>query len=117
MVKLKPIKTPVKEENGHIVSFEPDKTHLLYQTLYCCPQCPGEAVGGWAIFATITVPNYRLEKCQCCDSVMDWDAIDEDDRADKKAFDAWFSKNAVDGTVTMLNEHGTGYLQKGEENG
>ena len=114
MTKLKPVVTPVKEENGRVVSFEPDETHLLYQTLYCCPQCRGVAVGGWAFLTTITVPNHRHEKCPKCDSVMDWDAVDEDDKVSEKAFDDWFNANAVDGSLTMLNEQGTGYLQKGE---
>ena len=108
---IKPVKMPVKEKDGTFVIFQPDKSHLVYQTLYFCPKCKNTAVGGWAIGQTIHCNVEREEKCPTCGNRMDWAAIDIDEENSDKAFDEWFNKHATNGSLTMLNEEGTGYLQ------
>ena len=112
-----PKKIPVRTRDGGktFSNFEPTPKDLAYQKAYVCAACydNGElmAVGGTPSCG-IYFGYYQLEKCPICKLPQDWAQANAEEEQKTADFKKWFDENQVDGCVVMLNEQGTGYLQR-----
>ena len=113
-----PKKVPIKTDDGGktFYVFEPTPQNLVYQQAYICAACYANgisvAVGG--------IPNcgmyfghYQLEKCPVCEAPQDWAQANAEQEKSDVAFKVWFDENQENGIVSMINEQGTGFLQRG----
>lgn len=105
----KPVQVVCKEIDGNFYVVERTPDMIVPRTVLCCGSCLKQSVSiDMTHFA-----DFNLTHCENCGEEIDWEAHRADLEAKNKAFSDWFNENSTDGSLSMINEEGIGYLQEG----